>query len=192
MQTNAHADIHIHTRPPSSHSAKPSACPTLPSRMFWTAGVMCFFQWCGLVCLICSLVSQGDRSWRRPSDWAVTNPLTTRLTVIGHDHTEGDGVSRWWWWGGWLNGWRDAAMGICLESETCGEGEVSFSFKIMSITNTPTNIHTWLQLSCVNTIPDTGILNKLLIHTLTSTSPNYMLILWLYLCSWACVCVFVG
>lgn len=44
MQTNAHADIHIHTRPPSSHSAKPSACPTLPSRMFWTAGVMCFFQ----------------------------------------------------------------------------------------------------------------------------------------------------
>lgn len=91
-------NVHIHTRPPSCHRAKPPACPTLPLRMFWTSAVMWFSQWCGFVCLcvlICSPVSQGDRSWRRPSDWAVTNPLTTRLTVIGHDHTEGDGVSRW-------------------------------------------------------------------------------------------------
>lgn len=100
-QPNVHADttdIHIHTRPPSSHRAKPSACLTLPLRMFWTSGCYAVFpvMWvCVSLCLICSLVSWGDRSWRRPSDWAVTNPLTTRLTVIGRDHTEGDGVSRW-------------------------------------------------------------------------------------------------
>ncbi len=112
---DAHAnttDIHVHTRPPSCQRAKPSACLTLPLRMFWTSAVMWFspVMWvCVTLCLICSLVSRGDRGWRRPSDWAVTNPLTTRLTVIGHDRTEGDGVSRWS--GGWVSGWRYAAVG---------------------------------------------------------------------------------
>lgn len=41
----------IHTMPPSCHRAKPSACPTLPLRMFWTSTVMWFPQRCGFVCL---------------------------------------------------------------------------------------------------------------------------------------------
>lgn len=45
------ANIHIHTRPPSCRRAKPSACPTLPLRMFWTSAVMWFSQWCRFVCL---------------------------------------------------------------------------------------------------------------------------------------------
>lgn len=51
---DAHAknrNIHIHTRPPSCHRAKPSACPTLPLRMFWTSAVKWFPQWCRFVCL---------------------------------------------------------------------------------------------------------------------------------------------
>lgn len=74
--------IHIHTRPPSSHSAKPSACPSLTLRLFWVSAVMCFppVMWVGVpLVFIRSPVSGGDRSWGRPSVWAVTNPLTTGL-----------------------------------------------------------------------------------------------------------------
>lgn len=85
-------------RPPSCHRAKPPACLTLPLRMFWTFCCYVVFpvMWvCVSLCLIYSLVSWRDRSWRRPSDWTVTNPLTTRLAIIGYDHTEGNWVSRW-------------------------------------------------------------------------------------------------
>lgn len=99
-------------RPPSCQRVKPSACPTLPLRMFWSFCCYVVFplMWvCVSLCRICSLLSWRDISWRRPSDWTFTNPLTTRLAVIGHDRTGGNGVSRWH--EGWLNGWRDSAMG---------------------------------------------------------------------------------
>lgn len=44
---------------------------------------------CVSLCLICPLVSLEDKSWRVPLDWAVTNPLTTQLTMDRHEHTEG-------------------------------------------------------------------------------------------------------
>lgn len=43
--------IHIHTRPPSYHRAKPSACPMFLLRMFWTSTVRWIPQLCEFVCL---------------------------------------------------------------------------------------------------------------------------------------------
>lgn len=101
MHTDAHSNttnIHIHTRLPSCHRAKPLSVSYTPIEnvLDFCCYVVFPLMWvCVSLCLMCSLASRGDRSWRRPSDWAVTNPLTTRLTIVGHDHTEGDGFSRW-------------------------------------------------------------------------------------------------
>lgn len=43
--------IHICTRPPSYHRAKPSACPMFLLRMFWTSTVRWIPQLCEFVCL---------------------------------------------------------------------------------------------------------------------------------------------
>ena len=61
---------------------------------------------------ICSLVRGGDRSWRRPSHWAVTNPLTTWLlwlaTAIEKGmESAGGGGDGWMVGGGEL--WAQAA-----------------------------------------------------------------------------------
>lgn len=51
-----------HTMLPSCHSDKPSACPTLLLRMFWTSTAVWFPQKCVYVCvcaLMCSLVGWG-------------------------------------------------------------------------------------------------------------------------------------
>lgn len=115
-------NIHIHPRPPSCQRAKPSACLTLPLRMFLTSAVMWFSQWWGFVC-VCVLFVPWWRERGGAFDWAVTNPLTTRLNVIGHDHTKrgcGQQVV------GRMIEWLQRCSNALVESKRSKEGKVSY------------------------------------------------------------------